>query len=253
MATQMTGKVRRARKVDPNGNIYYDRGVSDIIFDPERGISVKQDIDNLRAGLKACLEFVAANPKGMDGKSAYQIALDHGFEGTEYDWLYSLTGDPGRDGLSAYEIAVVYLGFEGTEEDFIASLKGEKGDKGDSGYDIAVRNGYEGTEEEWINSNMQYEEMTEDEVEAIYDEVLAKHNSYDGGDGYVSLSSLSDRITVVEDEMGNTIIKISADNGDLDVTHYDGTVDVVPVAVRNTDEEVQEALDSVDAEDSADV
>ena len=49
MATNMIGHVRRVRKVDPNGNIYYDRGVSDVIFDPERGTSVKKDIDDLRA------------------------------------------------------------------------------------------------------------------------------------------------------------------------------------------------------------
>jgi hypothetical protein len=107
----MIGKVRRARKVDPNGNIYYDRGVSDIIFDPIRGVSVKQDIDELRKAMQVCLTFVAANPKGMDGKSAYDIAVDHGFEGSESDWVESLTGAPGHDGLSAYEIAVVYLGF----------------------------------------------------------------------------------------------------------------------------------------------
>lgn len=33
-------------------------------------------------------------------------------------------------GKSAYEIAVMH-GFDGTEEEWLASLKGEKGDKGD--------------------------------------------------------------------------------------------------------------------------
>ena len=32
---------------------------------------------------------------GSDGKSAYQIALDNGFIGSEQDWLYSLKGEPG--------------------------------------------------------------------------------------------------------------------------------------------------------------
>lgn len=31
---------------------------------------------------------------GEDGKSAYQIAVDNGFEGTEKEWLDSLKGDP---------------------------------------------------------------------------------------------------------------------------------------------------------------
>lgn len=42
--------------------------------------------------------------QGKDGKSAYQIALDNGFIGTEVDWLESLKGENGNSG--------VYLGEE---------------------------------------------------------------------------------------------------------------------------------------------
>jgi hypothetical protein len=42
------------------------------------------------------------------------------------------SGTPGADGKSAYEIAVEN-GFSGTESEWLASLKGEKGDKGDKG------------------------------------------------------------------------------------------------------------------------
>lgn len=34
---------------------------------------------------------------GQDGKSAYQIAVDNGFNGTEVEWLESLKGTPGKD------------------------------------------------------------------------------------------------------------------------------------------------------------
>ncbi|SHI02157.1 hypothetical protein [Virgibacillus chiguensis] len=41
-------------------------------------------------------------------------------------------GDPGKNGKSAYEIAVD-SGFTGTEQEWLNSLKGPKGDKGDKG------------------------------------------------------------------------------------------------------------------------
>lgn len=75
--------------------------------------------------------------------SAYQIAVDHGFEGTEEEWLESLKGE---DGKSAYEIAVEH-GYVGSIEDWLRSLQGEDGK---SAYQIAVEHGYTGTEDEWI-------------------------------------------------------------------------------------------------------
>lgn len=36
--------------------------------------------------------------QGKDGKSAYQIALDKGFIGTEEEWLESLKGEAGLQG-----------------------------------------------------------------------------------------------------------------------------------------------------------
>ncbi len=68
-------------------------------------------------------------------------AQANGQTALSYDeWLESVkgpqgaTGATGATGKSAYEIAVEY-GFEGTEEEWLASLKGEKGDKGDKGED----------------------------------------------------------------------------------------------------------------------
>ena len=34
--------------------------------------------------------------KGLDGKSAYEIAVEHGYVGTETEWLASLKGEPGE-------------------------------------------------------------------------------------------------------------------------------------------------------------
>lgn len=93
---------------------------------------------------------------GADGLSAYEIAINNGFEGTELEWLDSLRGADGQDGqdgtngtngadgqdgadgadgadgLSAYEVALAN-GFVGTQAQWLSSLKGEKGDKGETG------------------------------------------------------------------------------------------------------------------------
>jgi len=73
--------------------------------------------------------------------TAYELAVEYGFTGTEEEWLESLV----VEGDSAYDIAVED-GFEGTEEEWLASLKGA------SAYDLAVENGYTGTEAEWLAS-----------------------------------------------------------------------------------------------------
>lgn len=36
---------------------------------------------------------------GIDGRSAYEVAIENGFEGTEEEWLASLEGTDGRDGV----------------------------------------------------------------------------------------------------------------------------------------------------------
>lgn len=60
-------------------------------------------------------------PKGINttqrivGKSAYEIAVDHGFVGSEEEWLESLKGK------SAYEVAVD-LGYEGTADEWVESI-----------------------------------------------------------------------------------------------------------------------------------
>ena len=229
MSTQKVGKVRRARKVDPNGNIYYDRGVSDIIFDPIRGTSVKRDIDELRGQMLTCLAFIAANPKGMDGKSAYDIAVDLGFEGTIEEWYASIHGENGEDGKDAYEIACLE-GFTGTRKQWLYSLQGEKGDKGDSAYDIAVRNGFEGTEEEWYELNS-LEPVTKEQIQAIFEKYCGDIEDFTNGD----YSGLLERVNAIDNKVGTIdsamlgmVVDIDANDNEagdkvLTATKYDGS------------------------------
>lgn len=76
--------------------------------------------------------------KGDEGKSAYEIAVENGFEGTEEQWLASLKGEKGDDGMSAYDVAVKN-GYSGTESQWLASLKGANGESCSA---TAVSGGY---------------------------------------------------------------------------------------------------------------
>lgn len=54
-----------------------------------------EDYDEIDARLDE-LEENGGGGAGTNGKSAYELALEHGFEGTEAEWVESLKGDDGR-------------------------------------------------------------------------------------------------------------------------------------------------------------
>ena len=161
----------------------------------------------------ATLHNGANGEKGTDGKSAYQIAVEQGYQGSESDWLSSLKGDKGNtgakgnpgqdgaDGKSAYAIAVEH-GYEDSEEKWLLSLKGEKGDTGERG-----EKGDAGV---------------------------------DGKDGFSPIAN------VVKDG-SITTITITDKNGTTTVTLTEGAaVDLTPYAkVTYVDEKVQELSDSL--------
>ena len=130
--------------------------------DEDTRITPKEEYEEI---IDELTEIIQENTEAMnrinefeDGKSAYEVAVDNGYVGSEEEWLESLKGTDGTDGvngvngkdglngadgLSAYEIAVKN-GFSGTEAEWLLSLKGadgtqgakgDKGDKGDPGVD----------------------------------------------------------------------------------------------------------------------
>ena len=76
---------------------------------------------------------VKATMVGDNGKSAYEIAVAHGYKGTEQEWLDSLKGLQGPQGEPGPK------GDPFRYEDFtpeqLEALKGPKGDKGEDGRD----------------------------------------------------------------------------------------------------------------------
>lgn len=74
------------------------------------------------------------------GKSAYEIAKENGFNGTETEWLASLKGEPGAAGASGKDGTdgkTPYVGDNGNwfvgSDDTGKPSRGAKGDKGDTG------------------------------------------------------------------------------------------------------------------------
>ena len=84
--------------------------------------------------------------KSLGGADAYEVAKSAGYTGSREEWLKTLIGETG---LSAYELAKSE-GYEGSLTEWLAFLKGEKGDKGDSAYEVAVSEGYTGDKQAWL-------------------------------------------------------------------------------------------------------
>lgn len=128
---------------------------------------------------------------GVDGKTAYDLAVEKGYKGTLKEWLESLKGldgQNGSEGKSAYELAVE-KGYTGTLEEWLLSLNGTNGSNGKSAYELAVEKGYEGTLDEWLeslkgsNGKSAYELAVEKGYSGTIEEWLESLNGTDGKDG----------------------------------------------------------------------
>ena len=72
------------------------------------------------------ITFYAKDILTVKPKTAYDIAVDNGFEGTEEEWVKSIKGEPGEKGNP--------LKFSDLTEEEKEEIKGEKGDTGDVVY-----------------------------------------------------------------------------------------------------------------------
>ncbi len=83
------------------------------------------NIETLRAQGKNYNVGTTVVTPAKDGESAYQIAVDNGFTGSQTDWLLSLVSIPlkGDNGMTAYQLAVKN-GYTGSEVDWLKSLQG---------------------------------------------------------------------------------------------------------------------------------
>lgn len=123
-------------------------------FSPEAYGAARSLIEQTMAGAGAI-----KGQDGAPGKSAYEIAKDNGFDGTEQEWLESMVGDEGK---SAYEVAKDN-GFDGTEEEWLQSLTMEK---------TLTLAEYEALSDEEKNNGVTYYIEDEDEVNSMYERIV---------------------------------------------------------------------------------
>ena len=212
------------------------------------GFSPKVKAEQMKSGVvitivdadgetSATLHNGANGEKGTDGKSAYQIAVEQGYQGSESDWLSSLKGDKGEkgntgakgnpgqdgtDGKSAYAIAVEH-GYEDSEEKWLLSLKGEKGDTGERG-------------EKGNTGDRGLQGVPGEKGEKGDAGVAGK----DGTDGFSPIANVVKNGSVIT-------ITITDKNGTTTVTLTEGAAaDLTPYAkVTYVDEKVQELSDNL--------
>ena len=119
------------------------------------GFSPKVKAEQMKSGVvitivdadgetSATLHNGANGEKGTDGKSAYQIAVEQGYQGSESDWLSSLKGDKGDTGERGEKGDTGLQGERGekgeTGQQGEQGPMGEKGEKGDAG--VAGKDGF---------------------------------------------------------------------------------------------------------------
>ena len=135
--------------------------------------------------------------KGKDGSSAYELAVKHGYTGTEEEWAKGLTPNGGAgggsNGKSAYELAVE-SGYQGTLQEWLKSLVGKDGA---DAYEVAKKAGYAGSREEWLKTLIGATGLS------AYQ--LAKAEGYEG--------SLTEWIASLKGADGESAYKVAVRNG----------------------------------------
>lgn len=133
----------------------------------------------------------------------------------------AIKGQDGAPGKSAYEIAKIN-GFDGTEQEWLDSMVG---DEGKSAYEVAVDEGFEGTEEEWLQSLTMEKTLTLAEYEALSDEEKSNGMTYyiDDGESTDDSGLTVDIKEYVDSEVAALGNKVT--NAENDISELQTTID----------------------------
>lgn len=149
---------------------------------------------------------VLAGLKGKDGLNNYQLAVKHGYQGTEEQFAKDIIPK------SNYERAKELQGFEGTEEEYLQSLHGAPGK---DLYQAAVERGYSGSFEDFLEKQKGapgapgkslYELSQEDGFTGTLTEYLASLKGAKGDSAYTSyFNTTDDNPKLTEKQWADTI------------------------------------------------
>lgn len=135
--------------------------------------------------------------KGKDGKSAYEIFVENGYQGSLQKWMEDIMpkggAGGGGNGKSAYELAV-QEGYQGTLQEWLKSLVGKDGA---DAYEVAKKAGYTGSREEWLKTLIGATGLSAYE--------LAKAGGYEG--------SLTEWLASLKGEKGDSAYEVAVSDG----------------------------------------
>lgn len=168
------------------------------------GVPTTGEGESLTMTLTPCADIVLGvpttgegvlGPRGPEGKDAYSVAVKNGFSGSEEEWLKSLKGEQGPKGDEGQQGPMGPQGPKGGKGDTgergpqgVAGPQGPQGPEGERGrdgangqdglngvnglsaYEIALKNGFVGTEKQWI----QYLAQNKSLIDSIADTYVTK-------------------------------------------------------------------------------
>jgi hypothetical protein len=122
--------------------------------DDGKSVSVDEVTPIILSEIEKHVSKIERPKDGINGKSAFELS---GFQGTEKEWVASLKGTDGRDGLNGKdgESIVGPEGKPGKDGESIVGPEGkpgQDGERGKSAYEIAKDHGYVGSELDWLKS-----------------------------------------------------------------------------------------------------
>ena len=144
------------------------------------GVPTTGEGESLTMTLTPCADIVLGvpttgegvlGPRGPEGKDAYSVAVKNGFSGSEEEWLKSLKGEQGPKGDEGQQGPMGPQGPKGERgRDGANGQDGLNGVNGLSAYEIALKNGFVGTEKQWI----QYLAQNKSLIDSIADTYVTK-------------------------------------------------------------------------------